>query len=108
MSLLSGRAASGSDHRYCFMPTLFFDIETRSTVDLEAAGAWRYAADPTTEILCIGFAFDAAEPQIWIPGEPIPEEFITATTVVAHNFQFERAIATRILTPRYGWPEIPL
>jgi Toprim domain/CHC2 zinc finger len=28
--------------------------------------------------------------------------------VVAHNYQFERAITTRILTPCFGWPEIPL
>jgi len=90
------------------MPTLFFDIETRSTVDLEVAGAWRYAADPTTEVLCVGYAVDDDEPQIWTPGDPIPEAFTTATRVVAHNFQFERAIATHILTPRFGWPEIPL
>ena len=29
------------------MPTIFWDIETRSTLALETAGAWRYAADPT-------------------------------------------------------------
>ena len=27
------------------MPTIFWDIETRSTLALEAVGAWRYAAD---------------------------------------------------------------
>jgi Toprim domain/CHC2 zinc finger/DNA polymerase family A len=95
------------------MPTLFFDIETRSCVDLELAGAWAYAADASTEVLCVGYAVDDADPLIWTPSAPIPEAFITAATnsswnVVAHNFQFERAIATHILTPRYGWPEIPL
>jgi len=94
--------------RECVMPTLFFDVETRSTVDLTKAHEWRYAADPTTEVLCVGYAVDDDEPQTWIPGDPIPEAFRTATTVVAHNFQFERAIATHILTPRYGWPAIPL
>jgi DNA polymerase len=87
---------------------LFFDIETRSTINLETAGAWRYASDPTTEVLCLAYATDDGEPQIWVPGDPIPvEAFTTTTTVVAHNYQFERAIATRILTPRFGWPEIP-
>jgi Toprim domain/CHC2 zinc finger len=95
------------------MPTLFFDIETRSTVNLETAGAWRYASDPTTDVLCVGYAVDDSDPQIWIPGEPVPEAFIAAAAdpswrVVAHNFQFERAITTRILQPRYGSPEIPL
>ena len=35
------------------MPMIFWDIETRSALDLEAAGSWRYAADPMTEVLCI-------------------------------------------------------
>jgi DNA polymerase len=91
-----------------FMPTVFFDIETRSTADLEVAGAWRYAADPATEVLCLAYAVNDDDPQIWIPGDPIPETFKTATTVVAHNFMFERAVLTRILIPRFGWPEIPL
>jgi DNA polymerase len=95
------------------MPHLFFDIETRSTVNLEIAGAWRYASDPTTEVLCLAYAVDDGDPQIWAPGDPIPESFITAAAdsswhVVAHNYQFERAITTRILTPRFDWPGIPL
>ena len=97
------------------MPTIFWDFETRSAINLETAGAWRYASDPTTEILCIGYAIDDGNPQIWIPGsgDPIPEVFIAAATdsawrVVAHNYQFERAIATRILTPRFNCPEIPI
>jgi hypothetical protein len=34
------------------MPILFRDIECRSTLLLSRVGAWRYAADPTTEVLC--------------------------------------------------------
>jgi DNA polymerase len=95
------------------MPNLFWDAETRSALDLGIAGAWRYAGDPSTEVLCVGFAVDDGEPQIWIPGEPIPEPFIAAVRdsswrAVAHNYQFERAIATRILEPRHGLPRIPL
>jgi hypothetical protein len=92
---------------------LFWDAESRSHVDLKNAGAWRYAADPTTEVLCVAYAVDDGEPLLWIPGDPVPEAFTIAAAdpgwiVVAHNFMFERAIATHILTPRYGWPEIPL
>jgi DNA polymerase family A/Toprim domain/CHC2 zinc finger len=95
------------------MPALFWDIETRSAASLEDAGAWRYAADATTEVLCIGFAVDDAEAQIWTPGQAIPAEFTTAANdpawcIVAHNFAFERAIATRILCPRFDWPDIPV
>jgi DNA polymerase len=95
------------------MPIIYWDIETRSALNLETAGAWRYAADPTTEVLCIGFAVDDADPEIWAPGEPIPQIFITAAndpnwSIVAHNYAFERAIETRILVPRCGWPQIPI
>jgi DNA polymerase len=95
------------------MPTLYWDIETHSAVSLEDAGAWRYGADATTDVLCVGHAVDDAEPQIWVPGQPIPKEFVAAASdptweVVAHHFMFERAIAIHILQPRFGWPEIPL
>src|SRR6516164_4469424 len=95
------------------MPILYRDIECRSTLLLASVGAWRYAADPSTEILCIGYAVDDAPVKIWTPNEPIPEEFFAAARepdwlVVAHNDQFETALEERILAPRYGWPLIPI
>jgi DNA polymerase len=95
------------------MPTLFWDIETRSPVPLNAAGAWRYAADPGSEVLCVGFGVDNSEVRIWVPSQTVPEEFIAAASdptwcLVAHNVAFEYAVATHILQPRFGWPEIPL
>jgi DNA polymerase len=88
------------------------DFETKSAVSLTTVGAWRYAADPTTEILCVGFAIDDGPVRIWIPGQPIPTEFLEAARdprwlVVSHNDQFETAIETRLLHPRHGWPLIP-
>ena len=88
------------------------DIETRSTLDLTEVGVWRYAAEPTTGVWCVGYAIDDGPAQIWIPGEPIPEVFFTAARnsdwlVIAHNDAFERAIEERILAPRYGWPLVP-
>jgi len=95
------------------MPMLFWDAETRSTVDLEIAGAYRYAADPSTEVLVAAHAVDDGPVQLWRPGEPIPTPFIEAASdpnwhLAAHNFGFERAIATHILGPRYGWPQVPV
>lgn len=91
---------------------LFHDIETRSKVDLKASGAWRYAADPSTDALCISYAVDDEPVQLWVRGDPVPVEFIEAARnpnwrLVAHNAAFERAIAHRILGPRYGFPAIP-
>jgi DNA polymerase len=95
------------------MPRLHWDFETRSTVPLEDAGAWRYAADPSTEILCVRHAVDDDEVKLWTPGQPKPRAIIAAARdpaceVVAHNFTFERAITAHILGPRFGFPEIPL
>jgi DNA polymerase bacteriophage-type len=94
------------------VPTLFRDIETRSVVRLTEAGAWRYAADPTTEVLCAAYAVDDGPAQIWTPDQPIPEEFFAASRdpdwlVVAHHDAFETAIEERLLGPRYNWPPIP-
>ena len=36
-----------------------------------AAGTWRYAADPTTEIVCVGYAIDDGSTEIWTPGQPV-------------------------------------
>jgi DNA polymerase len=95
------------------MPVLFRDIESRSALNLAAAGAWRYAADPTTEVLCIAYAVDEGPIEIWVPRQPIPEPFVIAARdpdwlVVAHNDQFETAIETRLLNPRFDWPLVPI
>jgi hypothetical protein len=75
---------------------LFRDFETRSTVELTRAGAWRYATDPTTQVICVGYAIDAEPVQIWRAGQPIPEVFFAAERdprwlIVAHNAQFVRS-----------------
>jgi DNA polymerase len=91
---------------------LFRDIETRSAVDLTRVGAWRYAADPTTEVICVAYAINAEPVQLWRPGQPIPSVFFTAARdsrwlVIAHNDMFESALEQRVLGPRYGWPLVP-
>ena len=76
------------------------DFETRSNARLDLCGAWRYAADPSSAILCVGYAVDDGPVQIWTPGQPVPAEFREAAIdpawlVVAHNDQFESAIEER-------------
>jgi DNA polymerase len=94
------------------MPTLYRDIETRSAARLDRCGAWRYAADASTEVLCVGYAIDDGPVHVWTPDQPVPEAFLTAARdpawlIVAHNDQFESAIEERLLHPRYNWPLIP-
>src|SRR6516164_343432 len=89
------------------------DIETRSTIDLTDVGTWRYAGDPNTGVWVVAYAVNDAPAQIWIPGQPVPEEFHIAARdpdwlIVAHNDAFERAVEELILAPRYGWPIVPI
>lgn len=88
---------------------LSLDFETRSAVKLRDAGVHRYAGDPTTDILCMAYAFEAQQPKLWLPGEPVPEEFHVAinwnSEIRAWNAMFERVIWKLLLSPRYGFPE---
>ena len=59
--------------------TLHRDYETRSNANLPKVGVDKYAADPSTEVLCAAYAVDDGPVQLWLPGrEPIPAEFIEA------------------------------
>lgn len=72
---------------------LHLDFETRSTVDLRKAGMYRYAEDPTTEVICLSWRLGDGPVQRWHPGQPIPKELGAHQGVyVAHNAGFERTI----------------
>ena len=93
--------------------TLHRDYETRSTLDLRKVGAWKYATHPTTDVWCCAYAVNDGPVSIWVPGDPVPPEFIEAASnaewvVSAFNDNFERLIEQHIMAPRYGWPIIPI
>ena len=94
--------------------TLHRDYETRSNANLPKVGVDKYAADPSTEVLCAAYAVDDGPVQVWLPGrEPIPAVFIEAERdlsweVSAHNDAFETAIERHVLAPRFGFPFVPL
>ena len=60
------------------MPILYRDYETRSTLDLKDAGAWRYSTRASTDVWCCAYAVDDGEIKVW-EAEPqleqIPFEF---------------------------------
>lgn len=89
------------------------DFESASSCDLKKSGAWRYAEDPTTEILCLGWT-DGEETwvhppdQLAVKVEPLYSLAESPNCVfIAHNVAFEKAIWRNILVPVYGWPDIP-
>lgn len=96
------------------MAVLHWDCETRSKVDLRKSGVYVYAADPSTEVLTIGFAVDSDPPRWFMPGDgsEAEQDFLFylefAERVCAHNAGFERRMLTDILHPRFGYPLVPL
>src|SRR5262245_22393758 len=89
---------SSADHVH----VLHRDFETRSQAILKAVGTHKYAADLTTEVLCAAYAVDDEPVQLWIPGDPVPAEFIEAANnpswiVCAHGAHFEDAIERYVL-----------
>lgn len=93
------------------------DFETASAIDLKKAGAWRYAEDPTTEILCFSFRHQSwPKPMTWLPWMTADDPVTLALRAlvdeasdvmwIAHNAGFEKAIWRCIMVAVLGWPDI--
>ena len=83
------------------MKDILVDIETYSEVDIKTCGLYRYATDPSFEILLIAWATDDGsgfgETQCCdlTSGDPFPTELLEAfqsgtVRLIAHNASFER------------------
>ena len=83
------------------------DFETRSRANLRKVGVWRYAEDPSTEILCFAYKIDAGPIRVWRMGQAFPKDLATAITlgakIKAFNANFERAIS-EMCGPKIGMP----
>jgi DNA polymerase len=78
--------------------TLWVDFETRSACDLKVAGVYNYAQDPSTDVLCMSWAFDDEDVQTWTPDQPFPAQVKDYKGVIyAHNAAFERLIFWYVL-----------
>jgi DNA polymerase bacteriophage-type len=82
------------------------DFETYSECDIKTAGGYNYAAHPTTEVICMAWAIDGEEPQLWTPDVPFPtrlyEALESGAEVWAWNAAFERAIWHHCLRKQRG------
>lgn len=94
---------------------LHLDFETFSEVDIRDVGAYRYANDPSTEILCAAMAFDDEEPVAW--DCTMTDEWETdhlkpyfdsirspEVLIWCHNAMFEGAICQALLEKTWGTP----
>lgn len=90
------------------MKTVFWDIETRSTIDLRAVGVYRYAKHASTEVLLAAWAVDDGPVKWARVDDPAIEELKQAfaqpdVRIVAHNAGFERLLLKHVLAERHGW-----
>jgi DNA polymerase len=87
---------------------IWIDFETRSACDLTVAGVYNYAQDASTEVMCMAYAHDDEEVQVWTPDQPFPQKVSTAilsgVQIRAHNAAFERLIWTYVLWSDHNAP----
>ncbi|WP_322290597.1 DNA polymerase, partial [Paratractidigestivibacter sp.] len=88
---------------------LHIDIETFCEADIAKCGVYRYASDPSFEILLIAYAFDDDPVKVidLASGEEMPESFVLylsdpALVKCAHNATFERVCFSNWLR-RHGY-----
>ena len=90
---------------------VFCDFETRNTggCDLTKVGAWRYAADPATEILCFGYRIDG-EDYSWSPAsnsrDPLDRLAANPDVTFFCFGGFEQAVWREIMAGKHGFPPI--
>lgn len=87
---------------------MHLDYETFSEADLKSVGAWRYAHDESSEILCCAFALDGEHPVVWHAGSTDNfEKYWDAledpdVLLYAHNSAFEMAITAALMWKTWG------
>jgi len=95
------------------MTVLWLDYESKSHCNLLTKGSYNYAKDATTQIVCMAYAFDDEDVQLWWPDEaPFPQRvadhFASGQRIYAHNAGFDRLLTWYVTCPDYGVQEPPL
>jgi len=89
---------------------LIIDFETKSRCNLLTAGAYNYAADDSTDIICMAAINAAGKTWIWYAGDELPESLLMAIDgadlIAAHNAEFDRLIWEYVGVNLYNLPEI--
>lgn len=88
---------------------LFIDFETYSAVDIKEAGGYAYAHDDSTQVICMGWAFNKEEPAIWtirdkILPDRITEHVMRKGKVCAFNATFDFRIWNIVACRDFNWP----
>lgn len=68
---------------------IYLDFETQSEVNIKNCGSYRYVEGIYFKPVCMAYAYDDDEPQLWLPGQPLPKGIATGSDLVIHNAEFE-------------------
>ena len=81
------------------MTKISLDFETYSECDIKSAGAWVYAKDKSTRVICMAYAIENEEPKLWLPNQPFPDFIKNPNNYEIHawNSFFEWVIWTHVL-----------
>lgn len=92
------------------MKNVYIDFESRSTVDIWAAGGWVYSIHPSTQVLCAAYAIDNGPVNVLVDsfGELVPLAEDPNVVFVAHNAFFERCIWFNQMVAKHKLPTIPI
>ena len=72
------------------MRILHIDFEVSSKAKIQDTGTYRYCADPTTDVICLAYAFDDEPVQVTsYPTKEIFDHIESGGLVYAHNSAFE-------------------
>lgn len=91
---------------------LYLDLETRSDVDLIFHGLRRYAEDPSTEVICMAWAFDDEPVDFWWGDGAhdfpyaVVEHVGAGNLITAHNAEFERHLFEFVVNNDYDLPRV--
>lgn len=88
------------------MPVAHIDLETRSKIDIKKCGAGKYAADPSTEILCVCWAVDNG-PVYGHSGPDIPPQIKQMALDKSFTFSAFNAIFEQLIW-KFCWPTVPV
>jgi DNA polymerase bacteriophage-type len=92
------------------MNRIYLDFETRSLADLKAVGAAKYAADVSTDVLCMGIAFYDT-PAGYRTNEDLEIDTGFAddpkNIFISHGI-FDQFIWQSVMVKKYGYSEIPI
>lgn len=99
------------------MNKIYLDFETHSLADLKAVGAYKYAADPSTDVLCVGAmlqekdqSFIVTSSELACTGKAlclIRSAEDPNTIFISHGI-FDQFIWNEVMAKKYGYPSIPI